>query len=118
MRAAESGGRLCPAQAAGWSESLWFETSVEDPGQGMTREALEAGVDTKTPLALLPSGTGNLLARNLDLTLDDLDHSVHSAFAGKNRSVDLAKMLENTDQDLEAKSDGPEGPCVSSPARP
>lgn len=137
------------AQAAGWSESLWFETSVEDPGQGMTREALDAGVDmvlaaggdgtvravaeeigdTKTPLALLPSGTGNLLARNLDLTLDDLDHSVHSAFAGKNRSVDLAKieirradktvskhsyvvmagvgldakMLENTDEDLKAK---------------
>ncbi|MEP7764330.1 diacylglycerol kinase family protein [Sanguibacter sp. 25GB23B1] len=135
--------------AAGWSTSLWFETSVEDPGQGMTREALDAGVDmilaaggdgtvravaeaigdTETPLALLPSGTGNLLARNLQLTLDDLDHSVHSAFAGTDRRVDLAKieirrtdrtitkhsyvvmagvgldakMLENTDEDLKKK---------------
>ena len=32
-------------EAAGWDETLWFETSVEDPGAGQTREALEQGVD-------------------------------------------------------------------------
>lgn len=135
--------------AAGWGETLYFETSVEDPGQGATKKAIEAGADmvivaggdgtvraaaeavhdTDATLALLPSGTGNLLARNLDLTLDDLDHSIHSAFAGKDRDIDLglidvrhgddsltkhvflvmaglgldAKMLANTDEDLKAK---------------
>ena len=136
-------------EAAGWGETLYFETSVEDPGQGVTKEAVEAGADmvivaggdgtvraaaeaihdSEATLALLPSGTGNLLARNLDLTLDDLEHSIHSAFAGKNRDIDLglidirhgdgsltshtflvmaglgldAKMLANTDEDLKAK---------------
>jgi hypothetical protein len=80
-------------------------------------------------LALLPSGTGNLLARNLDLTLDDMEHSVRTAFDGVDRRIDLAwadirreggaveraaylvmagfgldaKMLSNTDEELKAK---------------
>src|SRR6187402_98326 len=33
------------AADAGWAESLWFETSVEDVGQGVTRQALAAGAD-------------------------------------------------------------------------
>ncbi|MBK0296615.1 hypothetical protein IAE22_32050, partial [Bacillus sp. S34] len=32
-------------QEAGWAETLWFETSEEDPGGGMARAALEAGAD-------------------------------------------------------------------------
>jgi diacylglycerol kinase family enzyme len=100
------------AKAAGWEETLWFETSVEDTGAGVTKEALEAGAtmilaaggdgtvravaeamyDSDASLALLPSGTGNLLARNLNLTLDDLDTSVNAAFAGKNRNMDIALM--------------------------
>ena len=36
-------------------------------------------------LALLPSGTGNLLARNLKLTLDDPEHSIHTAYSGIDR---------------------------------
>ncbi|NKX51299.1 acylglycerol kinase family protein, partial [Arthrobacter deserti] len=71
----------------GWSDPLWLETKVDDPGQGMTRQALAEGVDlvmaaggdgtvrcvsevlagTETPLGLVPLGTGNLLARNLDI---------------------------------------------------
>jgi diacylglycerol kinase family enzyme len=99
-------------QAAGWGETMWFETSKEDPGQGATRDALEAGAamviaaggdgtvravaealnGPDVPLALLPSGTGNLLARNLHLTLDDMDHSLKSAFSGKDRAIDLARI--------------------------
>lgn len=80
------------ATAAGWAETSWYETSVDDVGQGVAAQALEAGVDlviaaggdgtvravveavrgSAVPVALLPSGTGNLLARNLHLTLDDL----------------------------------------------
>ncbi|MCW4385889.1 diacylglycerol kinase family protein [Salinibacterium sp. SYSU T00001] len=92
-----------------WQETLWFETSIEDPGVGQTREAIAQGASvimaaggdgtvrsvaegvhgTDARLALLPSGTGNLLARNLDLTLDNLEHSVDTAFLGKDRPIDL-----------------------------
>jgi len=135
--------------AAGWGETLWFETSEDDPGQGATEAALaqnvsmivvaggdgtvravaEAVHEKDVSLALLPSGTGNLLARNLKLTLDDLEHSIHSAFTGEDRQIDLAmidirrgdskvdthayvvmaglgldaKMLANTDEELKAK---------------
>lgn len=138
------------AADAGWGETLWFETSVDDVGQEVTRKAIEAGVDliiaaggdgtvravaeavrgSDVSLALLPSGTGNLLARNLDLTLDDVRHSVEVAFTGVDRPIDLgvidieredrsrdrhvfvvmagmgidAKMIKNTDDDLKAKA--------------
>ena len=69
----------------GWAESLWLETSVDDPGQGVARDAVDAGVtavlvaggdgtvravseglvDSGMPMVLMPAGTGNLLARNL-----------------------------------------------------
>ena len=75
---------------AGWSEPLFYETRVDDLGQGVTAEALAAGAsavlvaggdgtvravshaltDTGVPLTIVPSGTGNLLARNLYLPLD------------------------------------------------
>ncbi len=78
---------------AGWAEPLWLGTTVDDPGAGMCAEAAEEKADlvivcggdgtvrvcaqalagTDTPLALLPSGTGNLLARNLGIPLDDED---------------------------------------------
>ncbi|TFC04386.1 diacylglycerol kinase [Cryobacterium adonitolivorans] len=138
------------AAAAGWTESVWFETSVDDVGQGVTTEALARGVDMvivaggdgtvravveavrghDVPVALLPSGTGNLLARNLKLTLDDMPESVRTAFTGVDRAIDLgmirierddksrdehafvvmaglgldAKMITNTDEDLKKKA--------------
>ncbi|MEV8213060.1 diacylglycerol kinase family protein [Leifsonia sp. NPDC077715] len=133
----------------GWNETIWLETTEDDPGSGQTKEALEKGVDvviaaggdgtvrtvaeelrgTGTPLALLPSGTGNLLARNLNLTLDDIENALDSAFAGGDRSIDMgvielrdgtgstrrhaylvmagvgidAQMIAATDEDLKAK---------------
>jgi diacylglycerol kinase (ATP) len=134
----------------GWGSTLWLETTEEDPGSGQAKEALAEGVDvviaaggdgtvrvvaeelrgTGTPLALLPSGTGNLLARNLDLTLDDADHSLRTALGGQDRPIDMAvidirgddgrtrrhsylvmaglgldaKMLANTDDELKARA--------------
>lgn len=98
------------AAAAGWTESVWLETAEDDPGAGMAREAVERGCDvvlavggdgtiravseglrgSGVPLALCPQGTGNLLARNLGLTLDNLAESIDSAFHGVSRKVDLA----------------------------
>lgn len=95
--------------AAGWNKSLWFETSVLDPGGEVAKKALAQGADvimaaggdgtvravaeslrgTGVPLALLPSGTGNVLARNLGFTLNNLGHSVDTAFTGTARAIDL-----------------------------
>ena len=97
---------------AGWGETLWFETSKEDPGQGAAQAAIDAGAtvviaaggdgtvravaeivhNSDAALALLPSGTGNLLARNLDLTLDNLEHSIQTAFSGTDRKVDIGRI--------------------------
>ncbi|WP_434318532.1 diacylglycerol/lipid kinase family protein [Leifsonia sp. P73] len=134
----------------GWEDTLWLETTEDDPGTGQTREALEQGVNvviaaggdgtvrtvaeelrgTDTALALLPSGTGNLLARNLSLTLDDAEHALDTAFDGADRAIDVglaelrdgrdsterraflvmaglgidAKMIAATDDDLKAKA--------------
>jgi diacylglycerol kinase (ATP) len=105
--------------AGGWGATLWLPTSEEDAGQGPTKEALESGasmviaaggdgtvravaeamVDGDASLALLPSGTGNLLARNLHLTLGDLDHSLETAFEGVDRSVDVGRIeIERDDR--------------------
>lgn len=96
----------------GWDEPLWLETELEDPGQGMTRQALEAGVDlviaaggdgtvrcvsevlagTDTPLGLLPLGTGNLLARNLDIGVNDPKSAVLDALKGTERRIDVVHI--------------------------
>ena len=104
------------ATAAGWGKSLWFETSEDDPGVAMAQQAVDRGADvvlavggdgtvravaeglrdTGVPLALCPQGTGNLLARNLDLTLDNLPESVDAAFNGVPRPVDLGLVTYET----------------------
>ncbi|WP_147915697.1 diacylglycerol/lipid kinase family protein [Ruania zhangjianzhongii] len=90
-------------------EPLWFETTVEDPGVGQTRAAIAAGASvvvaaggdgtvrtvaevlagTEIPMALLPLGTGNLLARNLDLPLASTELLIHTALGGVDHSIDL-----------------------------
>ena len=97
------------AASAGWGESRWYETSEADPGVEVTKQAVNDGADvvlaaggdgtvravaeglrdSGVPIALLPSGTGNLLARNLDLSLDNLEGSVATAFTGADRRIDL-----------------------------
>ncbi|HKD98557.1 MAG TPA: phosphatase PAP2 family protein [Micromonosporaceae bacterium] len=83
-RQAEIEGALA---RAGWPEPMWLPTTVADPGLGQARQAVAAGADlvlaaggdgtvmscatalagTPVPLAVLPLGTGNLLATNLDV---------------------------------------------------
>lgn len=110
---------VAAAQAdAGWASTIWFETSEEDAGQDVTASALRRGADvviaaggdgtvravaealrdSGVPLALLPSGTGNLLARNLELPLGNLDSNVSTAFTGSDRTIDLG-MVEITRAD-------------------
>lgn len=97
------------AADAGWSEPLFYETTVDDLGDDVTRRALAEGVDavlvaggdgtvravseamsgSGVPLAIVPSGTGNLLARNLKLPLTDPDTMVRAVFDGDTLAMDV-----------------------------
>ncbi len=100
---------VCAAMAAhGWSEPLWSQTTPDDPGEGLARAAVQARVDlvvasggdgtvtacaagllgSGIPLAVLPAGTGNLLARNLGLPLG-LDDALDVALTGADRPLDV-----------------------------
>lgn len=135
----------------GWAKSLWLETSEEDPGIGQGRQAVAERVDvviaaggdgtvravsqalrgTGIAISLLPSGTGNLLARNLGLDVNPghLEASVAHAFTGYDSAIDVgvvevdrpdgtseehafvvmaglgldAKMIANTDPELKRR---------------
>jgi len=96
-------------QANGWAKTQWFETSIDNAGQVATHQALDAGAsmvlsaggdgtvravaealrDSSVPMAIVPSGTGNLLARNLLLPLGNIDTAIAIAFGGVDRSIDL-----------------------------
>jgi diacylglycerol kinase (ATP) len=93
----------------GFAPSIWIETAEDDPGKGMALAALEAGVDvviaaggdgtvrsvaaalrgTGVPVGLVPLGTGNLFARNLDIPVNDPSDAVVLAFSGLDRAVDV-----------------------------
>jgi diacylglycerol kinase (ATP) len=99
-------------------------------GDGTVRAVVEAVRGHDVPVALLPSGTGNLLARNLKMSLGDIPGSISAAFTGTERRIDLgmirieredrtrdthafvvmtglgldAKMIANTDEDLKKKA--------------
>lgn len=107
--------------AARWAESSWFETSATDDGRGAVQDAAASGPDlivvaggdgtlraaaealegTGIPIGLLPSGTGNLFARELGLPLNNLRAAVTVAFTGRDRPVDLGHAtLERPDGDV------------------
>jgi len=92
-------------------EVLWLETTPEDPGQGLTAKAVAEGAElvmaqggdgtvmacvtglagTDVPLAVLPGGTGNLLATNFDVPAD-LEGAVEVALHGDRVHLDVAAM--------------------------
>ncbi|GIE93066.1 diacylglycerol/lipid kinase family protein [Paractinoplanes rishiriensis] len=93
---------------AGWPEPAWYETTPEDPGSGQAKAAVEGGAElifvcggdgtvmavvtalagTDVALAVLPAGTGNLLAANLGLANDPAT-GVQVALDGGRRRIDV-----------------------------
>ncbi|MCC3765274.1 hypothetical protein K3N28_19630 [Glycomyces sp. TRM65418] len=97
----------------------WYETTVDDPGQGATGVALAAGAEVvvavggdgtvravaerlaedegTTDLAIVPLGTGNLLARNLGVPIGNLGGAFARAFEGEPRPIDLGWVRADID---------------------
>lgn len=111
--------RTALAQAcelAGWEPPLVLETTVESPGFEQAQDALAAGADvvlaaggdgtvrdvaralahSAAAMGILPLGTGNLLARNLGLPVNDLHGGIQTALHGAERRIDMGRIeLEN-----------------------
>ena len=95
-------------EQAGWPAPTWHETTPEDPGKGQARQAVRDGAElvfvcggdgtvmaavtalagTDVAMAVLPAGTGNLLAANLGLG-DDPATGVEVALEGGRRRIDV-----------------------------
>ncbi|WP_213013697.1 diacylglycerol/lipid kinase family protein [Paractinoplanes toevensis] len=101
--------------AAGWPEPMWLETTVEDPGAGQAARAMRDGAElvfacggdgtvmacvtalagSDVALAVLPAGTGNLLAANLGLS-GDLATGIEVVLQGGRRRIDVGAVGEQT----------------------
>jgi YegS/Rv2252/BmrU family lipid kinase len=60
-------------------------------GDGMVQRALDTLAGSKIPIAIIPAGTGNLLAHNLGIPISLAD-AVHVAFHGRRRRIDLGRL--------------------------
>ena len=97
--------------AAGWPAPEWVETTPDDPGTGQARRAAADGAEVvfacggdgtvracveglaggSAALAILPAGTGNLLATNLGVP-DDPAAAVRLAVEGGRRRIDVGEV--------------------------
>ncbi|MGY4771832.1 diacylglycerol/lipid kinase family protein [Kribbella sp. CWNU-51] len=91
--------------------ALWLETTEDDAGVTMAQRAIKDAVDlvvvaggdgtvrvvcaelagTDIPVAVLPAGTGNLLARNLGISLD-MDDALTEVLDGTERRIDSVQI--------------------------
>lgn len=101
--------------AAGWPEPIWLETTADDPGAGQSVQAVRDGAEivlacggdgtvmacvtalagTDVALAVLPAGTGNLLATNLGLT-GDVATAIEVVLQGGRRHIDVGAVGEQS----------------------
>ncbi len=99
------------AAETGWTEPLWLETTTDEPARPTREDLVSAQVDrvvaaggdgtirmvadrlagSGIPMAIVPVGTGNLLARNLEIPLSE-DEAITVAFGDHTRDIDLIKV--------------------------
>ncbi len=99
------------AHEAGWQEPSFHLTSIEDPGTGQAEQASVEGAGlvivcggdgtvrevcaelagTGIPVGIVPAGTGNLLARNLDIPLY-VRAAIDVALTGQDRAIDMVSV--------------------------
>jgi len=99
------------AGADALADVRWWETTEEDPGQGVAESALAAGAgllivaggdgtvravaehladaSADVDMGIVPLGTGNLFARNLDIPIDDVAAAFGQALDGQPRTIDV-----------------------------
>ncbi|QYN31929.1 hypothetical protein K1T35_25195 [Pseudonocardia sp. DSM 110487] len=103
----------------GWADPLWLETTVEDPGTGQAKLAIEKGADvvlacggdgtvrsvaealagTGVAMGLVPVGTGNLLARTVG-TPDNVAVATRVALTGDDRAIDVGRIrIDGADEE-------------------
>jgi len=93
-------------------EPMWFTTTEDDPGIGQAQRALELGADvvvacggdgtvravatgiahSEASLGIVPMGTGNIFARNLEIPLNDPHAALRLAIDGEDQRVDVGWM--------------------------
>ena len=97
-----------------WAETIWLPTGEEQPGHSQVQDAIRWGAteivivggdgtvrhvlqglfdspvdpDTVT-IGIVPVGSGNVLARNLGIHLNQLQHATRQALLGDERRIDL-----------------------------
>ena len=69
-----------------------IEALVVCGGDGMVHLGVQAVAGTDTPLGIIPAGTGNDVARYLDLPRSDPAHAADVVARGKERVIDLARV--------------------------
>ena len=101
----------------------WWETTEEDPGQGVAEAAIAAGADllivaggdgtvravaehladvsAAVDIAIVPLGTGNLFARNLDVPINDVPAAFARALDGRARPIDVGWVEVDLDDGTE-----------------
>ncbi|AOZ72112.1 hypothetical protein BK816_01370 [Boudabousia tangfeifanii] len=105
------------ARHGGYHQVKFIATTEEDPGTKQAKQALAEGAkrivaaggdgtirmvagaiaNSGIPMGLIPLGTGNLYARNLELPTDDLKKAIEIAFTTEPQSMDLAWIRTNQD---------------------
>lgn len=108
---------------AGWAKSKWVATRADESGAKLARAAIDSGTDmiivaggdgtiravaegvrgSGVPIALVPMGTGNLLARNIGLPPGRIDEAVEAIFSGEDRPIDVgvARILREDETEDE-----------------
>jgi diacylglycerol kinase (ATP) len=97
--------------AAKWAEPVWLPTAEDDPGRSMAAAAVKGQFDlvvaaggdgtvrvvadglanSGIPMGIVPSGTANLLARNLGIPTAEAD-AIEVVMSGRTRTIDLIKL--------------------------